>query len=235
MWLIGERMNNKFLNLSVMLMSLYTLNGYCESWELKLDHTTAVSVSENDTLQMQSKVRELISSQHAALDNLYATSTNKHSFAVVKTETLISVSLAPFFKSNYSAKSSVSKWVNSFGLNHSYSNAQVDLYDEIKIPHLIGPINYKSDGLKLAYQISQPIGYNWELTSSGDIGGYGFKDTLSGSVKLGVTYKLTPRWDVSALYKGSYLELDSRNTVENHNFDYEALTHGPVISASFQF
>lgn len=227
-------MNNTMLSISIMLFGLYSLNGYCESWELKLDHATAMNIAHNGTRPIQEKGIESTSTQND-LVNLIASSASNHSLAAVKAETLISVSLAPLFKSISSSKSPPSKWVNSVGLNHFYSKPQVDLYNEIKIPRLIGPINYKSEGLKLAYQISQPIGYNWELTSSGNIGGYGFKESLSGTFKLGVTYKLTPRWDVSALYKSSYLEFDSRNTVENYNYEYEALTHGPVISASFQF
>jgi hypothetical protein len=100
---------------------------------------------------------------------------------------------------------------------------------------LIGPKESNSLGLVLGYSLHTPLNYNWQFTSSADIGGYGVNDTISGSINLGVSYKISAHWDVSALYKGSYTEFDNDSTVQNFSYEHEALTHGPVISASFQF
>lgn len=234
-------MNKHVIYTSVLLMNVFSVDAVCD--ELLLDNHTQLK-NQSSTINIDSprlKNSTLVHPElriNNALDNSMPRSSSNRQvlsfFDTAKTQTKIIVHVTPF-ETNKNTLFDESNWQNTIALQKSTSLVEQQLVDSIPMTSLIGPKESNSLGLVLGYSLHTPLNYNWQFTSSADIGGYGVNDTISGSINLGVSYKISAHWDVSALYKGSYTEFDNDSTVQNFSYEHEALTHGPVISASFQF
>lgn len=208
-------MNKHVIYTSVLLMNVFSVDAV--SNELLLDGHAQLNKTLDNSITRSSSTKQALSF-----------------FDTAKTQTKIIVHVTPF-ETNKNTLLDESNSQNTIALQKSISLVEQQLVDTIPITSLIGPKESNSLGLVLGYSLQTPLHYNWQFTSSADIGGYGVNGTISGSINLGVSYKISAHWDVSALYKGSYTEFDNDSTVQNFSYEHEALTHGPVISASFQF
>ncbi|MCQ8878332.1 hypothetical protein NQT69_10010 [Pseudoalteromonas shioyasakiensis] len=130
---------------------------------------------------------------------------------------------------------SVGNWVNYIGLRRWDNTYQFTL-EPNRLPSS-SIIDRDEDWIDiiLGYKIDRQFAENWLFTSSGDIGGFGLAAKLTGSLKLGVSYKFSEHWDVSALYKGTYVDYSTGDKADKSHFEYKTITHGPIISASYQF
>lgn len=131
---------------------------------------------------------------------------------------------------------SVGEWINYLGLrrwDNSYQfNIETNHFPQTSF------VDRDEDWVDiiLGFKIDKSITNNWLLSSSGDIGGFGLATTkLTGSLKVGVSYHLSDEWDVSLLYKGTYVDYDTGDEADSSYFNYQTITHGPIISASYQF
>lgn len=130
---------------------------------------------------------------------------------------------------------SMGEWINYVGLRRWDNTYQFKL-DPNNFPQT-SLVDRDEDWVDiiLGFKIDKPINSNWLFSSSGDVGGFGLAAKLTGSLKLGVSYHLNEEWDVSLLYKGTYVDYNTGDEGDSNYFSYKTMTHGPILSASYQF
>ncbi len=130
---------------------------------------------------------------------------------------------------------SLGEWINYVGLRRWDNSYEFNL-EPNRLPST-SLVDRDEDwvDLILGFKVDKQLADNWLFTSSGDIGGFGLSAKLTASLKLGVSYKFSDHWDVSALYKGTYVNYHTGDEDDKSYFEYKTITHGPIISASYQF
>ena len=82
-------------------------------------------------------------------------------------------------------------------------------------------------------RFTTPLGEKWNFQVAGDVGGFGLGSDLAVNVWPMVGYELSPGAQLAFGYRVLYMDYDSGTGADR--FEYDVLTHGPVLGAVFDF
>jgi len=89
--------------------------------------------------------------------------------------------------------------------------------------------------LVLGVRWSNPINDKWTLKLRGDVGGFGIGSDFTSAVSAGFHYKMTQSIDLDLQYKATWVDFESGSRGEPGFFEYDTVTHGPIIGVIFNF
>ena len=77
---------------------------------------------------------------------------------------------------------------------------------------------------------------DWRFHVRGDIGGFGLESDFTSSIFTGLQWQATETLDINFGYKATWVDYKSNDTASQPGyFEYDTLTKGPTIGASFKF
>lgn len=89
--------------------------------------------------------------------------------------------------------------------------------------------------LVLGARWSSPINDRWTLKLRGDIGGLGLESDFTSAVSAGFHYKMTQSIDLDLQYKATWVDFKTGKRGEPGFFEYDTVTHGPIVGVIFNF
>jgi hypothetical protein len=81
----------------------------------------------------------------------------------------------------------------------------------------------------------RPMNERWQFTFSADIGGLGQDADFTSSVSVGALYKINQRLELDLRYRGTWVDFESGTRGQRGYFEYDTVTHGPVVGLSINF
>jgi opacity protein-like surface antigen len=98
-------------------------------------------------------------------------------------------------------------------------------------------VEIKEDWIDLVLGIrwSKSINDNWTINLRGDIGGLGVESDFTSTISAGFHYDLTDSVDLDLQYKATWVDFETGSSGEPGYFQYDTLTHGPLIGVIFNF
>ncbi|NIB43905.1 hypothetical protein HBA55_30160 [Pseudomaricurvus alkylphenolicus] len=81
----------------------------------------------------------------------------------------------------------------------------------------------------------KPIGQDWHFLLRGDLGGFGLDAEMTSSFSTGIQYQLNEKLSLDLLYKGTWVEYEKESSNKEERYQYDAVTHGPVMGVKFKF
>lgn len=75
----------------------------------------------------------------------------------------------------------------------------------------------------------------WTLHLHGDVGGFGLESDFTASAALGASYRFSDRYVLDLRYKGTWVDYETGSRGSANHFEYDTLTHGPVIGLIINF
>lgn len=85
-------------------------------------------------------------------------------------------------------------------------------------------------GLRGAYALND----KWSVLGRADVGGFGVGSDFSWNVQAGTAYSLNDTWSLHLQYKALSVDYDNGKT-GTPSFEYDTLTHGPLVGISATF
>jgi hypothetical protein len=79
------------------------------------------------------------------------------------------------------------------------------------------------------------INKNWTYLAQADIGGLGLESDFTTSVQTGVQYQISDTMTLDMKYKATWVDFEEGDQGEVGSFQYDTVTHGPVIGLIFNF
>ena len=114
-----------------------------------------------------------------------------------------------------------------------------DIDVEIDPAVLPGTAAFKIDedwvDLVLGVRWSNPINDNWTFKLRGDIGGFGVTSDFTSAVSAGFHYQMTESIDLDLQYKATWVDFETGSSGQPGYFQYDTVTHGPLIGVIFNF
>lgn len=89
--------------------------------------------------------------------------------------------------------------------------------------------------LVLGVRWSNPINDKWTLKLRGDVGGFGIESDFTSAVSAGFHYNMTQSIDLDLQYKATWVDFESGTPGQPGYFQYDTVTHGPIIGVIFNF
>jgi len=89
--------------------------------------------------------------------------------------------------------------------------------------------------LVLGVRWSNPVNDNWTFKLRGDVGGFGVESDFTSTVSAGFHYKMTEWMDLDLQYKATWVDFENGSSGEPGYFQYDTVTHGPLIGVVFNF
>ena len=89
--------------------------------------------------------------------------------------------------------------------------------------------------LVLGIRWSNPVNDNWTFNLRGDIGGFGVESDFTSAVSAGFKYKMTESIDLDLQYKAIWVDFETGRAGQPGYFQYDTVTHGPLIGVIFNF
>ena len=85
-------------------------------------------------------------------------------------------------------------------------------------------------------RLTSKINNNWDFIARGDIGGFGLSADFTSTVEARVTYKISKLMTLDMKYKATWVDYEN-NVPEGAvgYFQYDTITHGPILGLSFNF
>ncbi len=80
-------------------------------------------------------------------------------------------------------------------------------------------------GVRWTRRVSQ----NWQLTANVDMGGLGLESDFTASTSLGAIYTINDRLELDMRYRGLWVDYESGDPGDADYFEYDTVTHGPLI------
>lgn len=85
-------------------------------------------------------------------------------------------------------------------------------------------------------RIKTKIAKNWHVMARADIGGFGLSADFTSTVEAGATYRISKLMTLDMKYKASWIDYDNEKNVGGvDNYQYDTVTHGPVLGLVFNF
>ncbi len=81
----------------------------------------------------------------------------------------------------------------------------------------------------------KPINSNWQLLAKGDIGGAGLEADFTSSISAGARYRLGESMVLDLLYRGTWVDYSEGSKSSADYFNYDTVTHGPLVGLIFEF
>lgn len=89
--------------------------------------------------------------------------------------------------------------------------------------------------LVLGVRWSNPVSDNWTFNLRGDIGGFGVESDFTSTVSAGFHYKMSESIDLDLQYKATWIDFETGRAGQPGYFQYDTVTHGPLIGVIFNF
>ena len=81
----------------------------------------------------------------------------------------------------------------------------------------------------------QPIRGNWDLSLSGDIGGFGLESDFTAGATASVFYRFNPTLSLELAYGAVWVDYETGTPQAPGFFAYDTVTHGPVVGLVIGF
>jgi hypothetical protein len=75
----------------------------------------------------------------------------------------------------------------------------------------------------------------WSLSLRGDVGGFGLEADFSATAALGAVYRFNDRFKLDLQYKGLWVDYESGTRGRPGYFEYDTVTHGPILGLIINF
>lgn len=76
---------------------------------------------------------------------------------------------------------------------------------------------------------------NWHFRLRGDIGGLGLSSDFTGTTSVGIIYVLNDLMDINLTYKATWVDYEEGTKGTPDHFEYDTVTHGPILGLNFKF
>jgi len=98
-------------------------------------------------------------------------------------------------------------------------------------------VDIKEDWVDLVLGVrwSNPVNDKWTFKFRGDIGGLGVESDFTSAVSAGFHYQMTESLDLDLQYKATWVDFETGSSGEPGYFQYDTVTHGPLIGVIFNF
>jgi hypothetical protein len=80
-----------------------------------------------------------------------------------------------------------------------------------------------------------PLAPRWLLSVRGDMGGFGVASDFTASLAAGAQYRLSESVSVDMQYKALWVDYEDGTPSQPGYFNYDTLTHGPLVGVIFAF
>jgi opacity protein-like surface antigen len=85
-------------------------------------------------------------------------------------------------------------------------------------------------------RLASTINNNWDVIVRADIGGFGLSADFTSTVEAGVTYNISKLMTLDMKYKATWVDFENSDPTGTAGyFQYDTLTHGPILGLSFNF
>ncbi|MGL1956698.1 MAG: hypothetical protein OCD00_05210 [Colwellia sp.] len=97
--------------------------------------------------------------------------------------------------------------------------------------------NIKEDWVDLVVGVRwlHEINKQWTFQAQADIGGFGIGSEFTSSLATGLQYKISDLMTLNLKYKATWVDFDEGNSGEQGYFQYDTVTHGPIVGLIFNF
>jgi hypothetical protein len=89
--------------------------------------------------------------------------------------------------------------------------------------------------LVLGVRWSRPINDQWTMQLRGDIGGLGLESDFTSTLSASFRYKMSRSVDLDLQYKATWVDYENGSRGNPGYFQYDTVTHGPIIGFIFNF
>ena len=79
------------------------------------------------------------------------------------------------------------------------------------------------------------INKKWTFLAQADVGGFGVESEFTSSVATGFQYEISGLMTLDMKYKATWVDFEEGTFGEPGYFQYDTVTHGPVIGLIFNF
>ena len=76
---------------------------------------------------------------------------------------------------------------------------------------------------------------HWSMTLRGDVGGFGIASDMTWATAIGARYHLNESLDVDMQYKATWVDYSNDKMGTPDYFQYDTVTHGPLLGLVFKF
>ncbi|MEN8206990.1 MAG: hypothetical protein ABFS24_13400 [Pseudomonadota bacterium] len=84
-------------------------------------------------------------------------------------------------------------------------------------------------------RLTTPLSDRWSLMVRGDIGGFGIASDFTTTLAAGVKYRISDSIVLDVQYKGLWVDYEDGTSGTPGYFNYDTVTHGPIIGIIFEF
>ena len=99
-------------------------------------------------------------------------------------------------------------------------------------------IKVKEDWLDVVVgmRINSQINKNWNFVARADIGGFGLSADFTSTVEAGATYRMSKSMSLDMKYKASWVDYDNEDNAGGvGHYQYDTVTHGPILGLNISF
>ncbi|BAO45090.1 hypothetical protein [Thiolapillus brandeum] len=75
----------------------------------------------------------------------------------------------------------------------------------------------------------------WSMTLRGDVGGFGIASDITWAAAIGARYRINDSLDLDMQYKGTWVDYSNDKKGKPEYFQYDTVTHGPLLGLVFRF
>lgn len=79
------------------------------------------------------------------------------------------------------------------------------------------------------------INKEWTFLAQADLGGLGIGSDFTSSVQTGVQYEISDLMTLNLKYKATWVDFEEGDVGNPNHFEYDTVTHGPIIGLVFNF
>lgn len=85
-------------------------------------------------------------------------------------------------------------------------------------------------------RLTSELNKKWNLVARADLGGFGLSADFTSTIEAGVTYQISKLMTLDMKYKASWVDYENNKAIaEVGYFQYDTITHGPILGLAFNF
>lgn len=89
--------------------------------------------------------------------------------------------------------------------------------------------------LVIGARFTKPLSERWKMQLRGDVGGLGLEADFTSTLGAGFRFAMTQSIELDLQYKATWVDYESGSRGEPGYFQYDTVTHGPIIGVNFKF
>jgi opacity protein-like surface antigen len=89
--------------------------------------------------------------------------------------------------------------------------------------------------LVVGARFTKPISERWKMQLRGDVGGLGLEADFTSTLSAGFRFAMTQSIELDLQYKATWVDYESGSRGDPGYFEYDTVTHGPIIGVNFKF